>query len=118
MKIIFLYYNGRISENYKLSNGKFVNVNEVENKVKKYTSHNFIVYGNNKDYNIVITEKNTDLNDISLGLINKELDSYLRIKNILKLPNGSFQKFLTPKMSIKRRALENAFQKQIENMYK
>jgi long-chain acyl-CoA synthetase len=114
----FLYYNGRISENYKLSNGKFVNVNDIENKVKKYTSYNFIVYGNNKDYNIVITEKDTDLNDISLGLINKELDSYLKIKYILKLPNGSFQEFLTPKMSIKRRALENNFQKEIENMYK
>ena len=113
----FLYYNGRISENYKLSNGKFVNVNDIENQVKKYTSYNFIVYGNNKDYNIIIAEEYTDLNDEALRLINKELDSYLKIKKILKLQNGSFQEFLTPKMSIKRRALEKVYEKEIEKFY-
>ena len=113
----FLYYNGRIGENYKLSNGKFVNVNDIENQVKKYTNYNFIVYGNNKDYNIIITEEDTNLNDDALRLINKELDSYLHIKKIFKLPNGSFQEFLTPKMSIKRRALEKAYEIDIEKMY-
>ena len=113
----FLYYKGRINENYKLSNGKFVNVNDIENCIKKFTTYNFIVYGNNKDYNIIITEEESNLDKIDISEINKDLDTYLHIKKILKLPNGSFQEFLTPKMSIKRRALEKAYEKEIEKMY-
>ena len=113
----FLYYHGRIAENYKLSNGKFVNVNDVENIVKKYTAYNFIVYGNNKDYNIIITEEDTNINNEILKKINKELDSYLKIKKILKLPFSSFQEFLTPKMSIKRRLVESNFKEKIDNFY-
>ena len=43
MKDDFLYYHGRISENYKLSNGKFVNVNEVENIIKQTLSETVLL---------------------------------------------------------------------------
>jgi long-chain acyl-CoA synthetase len=99
----FLYITGRINENYKLSNGKFVNVEDVENKVKKYILNNFIVYGENMDNNILIVEKPFDKK--LLDKINLELDSYLRIKDIILIDD--FSEFLTPKMSIKRRKLIN-----------
>ena len=38
----FLYYDGRKSENYKLSNGKFVNVQDVEQKMKTILSGNVV----------------------------------------------------------------------------
>lgn len=103
LKDNFLYITGRINENYKLSNGKFVNVEDVENKVKKYILNNFIVYGENMDNNILIIEKPFDKK--ILDKINLELDSYLRIKDVILIDN--FGEFLTPKMSIKRKKLIN-----------
>ena len=114
----FIFYKGRISENYKLSNGKFVNVNDIENVVKKHTPNLFVIYGNNKDYNIIICEKDSNLKHDVLDVINKELDTYLHIKKICYLEIGSFQDILTPKMSIKRKELEIKFQQQIEEIYK
>lgn len=103
LKDNFLYITGRLNENYKLSNGKFVNVEDVENKVKKYILNNFIVYGENMDNNILIVEKPFDKK--LLNKINLELDSYLRIKDVILIDD--FSEFLTPKMSIKRRKLIN-----------
>ena len=100
----FLFIAGRISENYKLSNGKFVNVSDLESKIKRYISNNFIVYGENMDYNILIIEKPFDNYKI-LDKINSEIDSYLKIKDVILLDD--FSDFLTPKMSIKRKKLIN-----------
>lgn len=112
----FLFYSGRISENYKLSNGKFVNIGIVENVVKNYTNEQMMVYGNNKDYNILIVEEDSNI-DSFITVINEELDSYLRIKNILKVPNNTFQNHLTPKMSLKRKEIENKYQNEINEIY-
>jgi len=98
----YLFVTGRISENYKLSNGKFVNVADLESKIKKYISNNFIVYGENKDYNILIVEKPFENMDL-IKKINSEIESYLKIKNVLLIDD--FSDFLTPKMSIKRKKL-------------
>lgn len=113
----FLYYKGRISENYKLSNGKFVNVAEIENIIKQFISQTFVIYGNNKDYNIIICEKDCAINSNILSKINAKLDSYLRIKKILRLDDGSFQEILTPKMSIKRKELESRYNTKIKEIY-
>ena len=100
----FLFYTGRISENYKLSNGKFVNVSELESKIKKYISGNFIVYGDNYDYNILITDSDKKP---ELNIINSNIENYLQIKTIILINKNVMEKFLTPKMSIKRKALIN-----------
>ena len=111
----FLFYQGRMSENYKLSNGKFVNVGDVENIVKQHFNEPCMVYGNNKNYNILITEKN--VNDETLLRINKVLDSYLQIKKVLVLDEGTFQKHLTPKMSLKRKEMEAQYYEKIKEVY-
>ena len=101
----FLYYKGRISENYKLSNGKFVNIVTVEGTVRKYLKSNFIVYGDNLEYNILISDE--VVSNKTLKLINKELESYLRIKEVVLISQDNMKNFLTPKMSIKRKKLVN-----------
>ena len=53
----FLYYTGRINDNYKLSNGKFVNVDETEAIIKKYINGMVIVCGENQDRNDIITDQ-------------------------------------------------------------
>ena len=113
----FIFYQGRISENYKLSNGKFVNVNEVENIIKKYVSDTFMIYGSNKNYNIIIVEGNSTITNNTLNNINHDLDGYLHVKKILRLKEGDLQKHLTPKMSLKRKDVESMFEKEIEKMY-
>ena len=101
----FLYYQGRISENYKLSNGKFVNVSDVENKIKKYIHTNFIIHGENLERNILIVEKPFDKS--LLDKINSKLDKYLHIKDVIEIDD--FSKYLTPKMSIKRKEVIKRF---------
>jgi len=99
----FLYLTGRISENYKLSNGKFVNVGDLEEKLKKFIKTNFIIHGENLDHNILIVENPFDSN--KLELINNDIESYLKIKNVIKIDSSIMNNYLTPKMSIKRKAL-------------
>lgn len=100
----FLYYEGRKSENYKLNNGKFVNIMELENKVKKLLP---------KDTNFMIFEKNGvncmvyDGNCICVESINSNIEKHLEIKSIYLMERSLFQQFLTPKMSIKRKSLRN-----------
>lgn len=113
----FIYYKGRIKENYKLDNGKFINVEEIENIIKKYTTHPFMIYGSNQSYNIIIIESDSNINDSILGKINKELDSYKQIKNILQVERNTFQKFYTPKMSIKRNEIEQFLKDDIQKVY-
>ena len=61
----FIYYTGRISENYKLNNGKFVNVNDMEAIIKKYIKGNFIVYSKDNKTNTIITD--TEINNKTLS---------------------------------------------------
>ena len=100
----FLYYSGRISENYKMSNGKFVNVNELESKLKEFIKCNFIVYGENMIKNILITDGNLD---VCLDVINESLENFLKIDKVIILDENEMANFLTPKMSIKRKTLIN-----------
>lgn len=111
----FLFYKGRISNNYKLSNGKFIEVDYYEKKINHLLNNPYMIYGDNREYNILITENNDDKNLIDK--INKELPKYVQIKNILNLNENSFSDFLTPKMSLKRKELTNFYQDKIEKYY-
>ena len=115
----FLYYKGRINTNYKLSNGKFVNVEELENNIKKYTNKNLLVYGENRDYNILIMENDSFINKIDfLNKINDSFNNkYLNIKDILFIDNKLFIDKMTPKMSIKRKEVYHFLENKINDMY-
>lgn len=99
----FLFFDGRISENYKLSNGKFVNVARIENTIRKFLKSNFVIYGENRDYNTLITD--SEVSKEKLNLINEELSTYIKIKHVVVINPEKMEKFLTPKMSIKRKPL-------------
>lgn len=103
----YLYYSGRKSDNYKLNNGKFVNVLDVENKIKPYLSGNFIIYGENLSKNVLISDKNIDTK--TLDSINSGLNNYLKIEKSYLIDEKTMNAFMTPKMSIKRKALIKYF---------
>ena len=102
----YVYYEGRLSDNYKLSNGKFVNIEKVEAVVKEYVKGMVVVFGENKDYNELITDQKVVSPD-ALYMINSKLESYLKINKVHYLPTEEWAPYLTPKMSIKRKALIN-----------
>ena len=103
LKDNFLYYEGRISENYKLSNGKFVNVPEVESKIKVNLSGSFIIFGDGENYNSMISD--VEVSDDMLNLINSDIEPHLRIKKVYTISSEEWSQFLTPKMSLKRKLL-------------
>lgn len=112
----YLYLTGRISDNYKMSNGKFVNVAIVESKIKENINGNFVIYGEHRDYNILLTDINIKSCKL-MKLCNKNLESYLHIKKVVYIESEVFQKYLTPKMSIKRKKLLNDYIEAIDASY-
>lgn len=104
----FLFYSGRNSYNYKLSNGKFVNVEYVESVVKDYIKCNCVVFTQDNIHNELIV--NRELSEEFLEVINKSLkNNYLKIHKAHWLKDKDWQSYLTPKMSVKRKNLINDF---------
>lgn len=99
----FLYYNGRINDNYKLSNGKFVNVQDLEAIISNYIETPFIIFGEHDTHNSLITTK--DIPQSTLDSINNIIEKQLQIKSVHVLDDNTMSKFYTPKMSIKRKKL-------------
>ena len=96
----FLFIDSRIANNYKLSNGKFVNVEELENNIKKYINGPFIIFGENMLHNNIISTS-----DVDIKQINKHIEGYLKINNNYKITIQEFEGFYTPKLSVKRKQL-------------
>ena len=85
-----------------------MNVDAVEAVVKKHIKGMVVVFGENKDYNELITDQMIPPRGggpYLLDEINQELESYLKIKQVHYLPTERWAPYLTPKMSIKRKAL-------------
>ena len=76
-----------------------------------------MIYGNNRLYNILIVEKDSDIDSDKLHKINTELYSYVKISKILKVENGTFEIFYTPKMSLKRNEIEKYLIDDINKIY-
>ena len=103
----YLYYTGRISDNYKLSNGKFVNVERVESIVKRHIDCSCIVFTRDGKKNKLLI--NREINLEFLKLINDDLNKYLRIEKAYCVKNDVWESYLTPKMSVKRKRLIEDF---------
>ena len=99
----FLFYTGRLGENYKLTNGKFVNVVQIENQIQKCLpkNSNFIIFGDSQNH--LICDKPISLEQ--KRSINKNLEKPFHIQKTYHVPTNIFNSFQTPKMSIKRRDL-------------
>ncbi|MDA9216420.1 hypothetical protein N9O88_01195 [bacterium] len=77
----------------------FFNV-EIETICKKYIDGNFIIYGENNEYNCIISDKRIEQINID-NLLKKDV----QIKNIKYVTQKEMENFLTPKLSIKRNKL-------------
>jgi long-chain acyl-CoA synthetase len=144
----YLFITGRIKEQYKLENGKYVVPSPLEEQLKLSPFvANAMVYGDNKPYNVALIVPHVDAvrkwaaaNHIALpqgadelvndervrGLFSKEIAAHTtsfkgfeRIMDFALVP-GDFsveRDMLTPKLSLKRRKIIEAYTPVIEQMY-
>ncbi len=143
----FLYVTGRIKEQYKLENGKYVVPTPLEEQLKlsPYVS-NVMVYGDNRPFNVALVVANVDavkgwaaangleaMDPSALlahpkvtGLFKKEIDErsekfkgFESVKTFVVIPEDftTANGMLTPKLSLKRRAVMQAHGPLIEGLY-
>lgn len=103
----FLFITGRIKEQYKLSNGEFVNPIEVENILLQIPEiKQVVVCGKDKDYNtaIIVTDKSKHFIESKIKQIEHKMKKYEIPKKIICV-EGPFtveNGFLTQKQSLRR----------------
>jgi long-chain acyl-CoA synthetase len=140
----YLYVTGRIKEQYKLENGKYVVPAPIEEKIKlsRYVA-NVLVHGANKPHNVaLIVPDRTTLDDWARAqgvpvdevpahprvrdLIRAEIDSYCRdVKGYERVRGFAFldedfttdNGMLTPTMKLKRRVVLARYGDMIEELY-
>jgi long-chain acyl-CoA synthetase len=140
----YLYITGRIKEQYKLENGKYVVPSPLEEQLK-LSPHlaNVMLYGENKSHNVAIvvpspeglerwakqhgrtvTDPTTDpevkaLLMSELDRLSKPFKSYERPKNVLVVKEDFTVQngLLTPSLKVKRRAVVQKYQSAIQALY-
>ena len=143
----FLFITGRIKEQYKLENGKYVVPTPLEEQLKlsAYVL-NAMVYGDNKPYNVALVVANVDAvkkwgaeNGVSESdpekllanpkvqkLFKSELDHYGEkfkgfegVKDFALIPEDftTDNVMLTPSLKVKRRKVVEVYQPVIDALY-
>jgi long-chain acyl-CoA synthetase len=140
----YLYITGRIKEQYKLENGKYVVPSPLEEKLK-LSPHiaNVMLYGDNRSHNVAIVVPNMEgitrwaqQNHKTIGdpttdpnvkaLLQSELDrlsasfkSYERPKNVLVVSEDFTvaNGLLTPSLKVKRRSVVAKYEKALVALY-
>ena len=143
----YLYITGRIKEQYKLENGKYVVPSPLEELIKlsPFVS-NVMIYGDNKPFNVALIVANVDAlkewgaqhgvthkktEDIlcdpkvrtkmreELDRVSSDFKGYERIRNFALIAEDFTLEndMLTPKLSVKRRNVLSRWQKEIDQLY-
>jgi long-chain acyl-CoA synthetase len=140
----FLFITGRIKEQYKLENGKYVVPSPLEEKLKLSPFiANVMIYGANKPHNVALVVPDADAlrawaekQGIALGdlaqnqqvrdLLKSEIESmskdqkgYERVQNfIISLEDFTTDNgMLTPTLKLKRRVVLERYQPKLDELY-
>ena len=143
----FLYITGRIKEQYKLENGKYVSPAPLEEQLKLSPFIlNSMIYGDNRLYNVALVvpdmealkkwagEQGIDaasddklladkrVNDLLMSEVEKHSGAFKgfeRIKRIALTPDDFTQEngMLTPSLKVKRRVVWQKYAPSIESLY-
>jgi len=143
----FLYITGRIKEQYKLENGKYVAPAPLEEQLKLSPFiANCFVYGDNRPYNVALIvpdmgelnrwaeqhgldkrgselledERVQALYRAEVDTFSREFKQFEKIKKIKLIGEDFTQEngMLTPKLSLKRRAVMQRWGEEIEKLYR
>ncbi|MEO8800801.1 MAG: long-chain fatty acid--CoA ligase [Polyangiaceae bacterium] len=140
----FLYITGRIKEQYKLENGKYVVPTPLEEELKLSPFiANVMVYGDNRPHNVALVVANIDAVKAQTGATG-DGDALLADPKVVELFKGELAKFggkfkgfesvqdfalidkdfttengmLTPSLKLKRRAVLEKYGSTIDELYK
>jgi long-chain acyl-CoA synthetase len=143
----YLYITGRIKEQYKLENGKYVVPSPLEELVKLSPFvANVMIYGDNKPFNVALVVANVEAlkewgahhgvnhkktEDLladpkvrakmreEIDRVSADFKGYERIRNFALIGEDFTLEndMLTPKLSVKRRNVLRRWQKEIDQLY-
>ena len=118
----YLTITGRIKDEYKLSNGKYVNPVEVEDVLSTHipSIKQIIVYGDGRDYNVAVVVSN-DNEEHTLtkmcGVSSLRKFDFPKRLHITQEPFSVENGMLTAKMSMRREVILKHYQKEIDELY-
>jgi long-chain acyl-CoA synthetase len=140
----YLYITGRIKEQYKLENGKYVVPSPMEEKLKlsPYIA-NVMIYGANKPHNVALVVPDSDAlrtwaerQGITLGdvrtnkqvhdlirseieALSKDIKGYERVQDfVLVLEDFTTDNgMLTPTLKVKRRVVLDRYGQELDSLY-
>jgi long-chain acyl-CoA synthetase len=140
----FLYITGRIKEQYKLENGKYVVPTPLEEELKLSPFiTNVMVYGDNKPHNVALVVANVDAVKKQIGVSGSD-EALLNDSKVRELFKAEIEKYsekfkgfesvqdfvlidkdfttengmLTPSLKLKRRAVLEKYGPTIDELYK
>jgi long-chain acyl-CoA synthetase len=141
----FLFITGRIKEQYKLENGKYVMPAPLEEQLKlsPYIA-NVMIFGANRPYNVALVvpeeaavRRWASENDLDIGdpyedrhvleLVMRELDAHARGLKSYEVPKRALlaredftteNDLLTPSMKLKRRNIERRYAAELDALYR
>jgi long-chain acyl-CoA synthetase len=144
----FLFITGRIKEQYKLTNGKYVVPAPLEERLKLSPFiTNVMVYGDNRPFNVALVVPNRDqlhewavaeripidsMADLiasprardklraELDRLSTDCKGYERIKNFVLILEDFTQEndMLTPSLKLKRRNVVDRWRRELEHLYR
>jgi long-chain acyl-CoA synthetase len=140
----YLYITGRIKEQYKLENGKYVVPSPMEEQLKlsPYIA-NVMIYGSNKPHNVALIvpdsealrvwaeKQGTTLGDVrtnkqvhdlirsEIDTLSKDIKGYERVQDfVLCLDDFTTENgMLTPTLKVKRRVVLERYGKELDGLY-
>lgn len=119
----FLTITGRIKDQCKTANGKFVNLVKIETMLNEiFDVENACIIAEGRPFvtAIIFSKKHTDnslqkhIDDINQKLDHHEQIQYFYITNEIPTPENNL---ITPSMKIRRTLIQEKFRKEIENLY-
>lgn len=120
----FLSIVGRIKDEYKLSNGKYVNPTEVEDMITTHVQsiQQIMICGDGRDYNVAVVVANNEQTETTLLQEIQHIKTLRKFdvpKRILVItePFTIENHLLTPKMSLRREKILAKYQSEINNLY-
>jgi long-chain acyl-CoA synthetase len=125
----YLFITGRLKEQYKLSNGKYVVPSLLEERLKVSPAiANVMIYGDNRPYNVALVVPSGGLAggapvkaklEAEIDRLSAEFKRYERVRSIFVVGEDFTQQneMLTPSMKLRRHNILRRWRAELEGLY-
>jgi long-chain acyl-CoA synthetase len=129
----YLFITGRLKEQYKLTNGKYVVPSLLEERLKVSPAiANVMIYGDNKPYNVALVvpsggplesaDERARIKarlEAEIALLSSDFKRYERVRSIVVITEDFTQQneMLTPSMKLRRHNILRRWRAELEGLY-